>query len=405
MNMEKSMTNGIRLLLLLGLAGSLLLSGCTTMVYGVPKEQWQHMSPAEQQQVRAEYMERRRLTEERRLYEAKRRAHEAEIQAQQARDEPHPPPSEGRPITTPRPVMPSHVPPPSRQGQAFAGAPSVIHLTLKGGTVYTAGRHHPYRPITVELHQGQSKRLELLTTDERKPRKVVLFCSYDKGQLTLGNGKSHVHALQFNYERQWLKGQRYQRLAIGGGVGLQGGELLVRSGDMAGGPDSRRSTPAPVPASRSRSTTDIRNEQLRRREQAEPECRDARGRLIKPGQAGNCAEVAEPPSQDKRITVPAVAPMPPARQTDNANRGDAQGKPPHRPASPDENGGTGQNGESRNANRQDAAHTSPGRGDGQDEAKGKGKDKDPCQDDAGNKGKRADCDDEAPAGNARAKGQ
>lgn len=203
------MKNILRLLLLVGLSASVILSGCSARVYGVPKEEWQRMSPAEQHQARAAYQERMRLYEERRLYEAKQRAHEAELKAQKAREEA-----------------------PRQTRQQHAQTPAIIHFSLDQGTIYIAGRHHSFRPVSVELRDGESKHLQLVTTDERKSHHVQLVCSYEEGVLKLSNGKSRVHVQKFSYDKQWQHGRHYKNLTLSGGVGLRGGVMRVASGPL-----------------------------------------------------------------------------------------------------------------------------------------------------------------------------
>lgn len=212
------MKKALRLLLLVGLCGSLLLAGCTLRIYGMPKEEWQRLTPAEQRQVREAYMQRRRLAEERRLYEAKQRALQAELEAQRARE------AELQARRRARIAA-------SRQERVVA-SPEIIHFTLEGGTVYVAGRHRPFQPVTVALRAGESKPVRLQTIDGRKSYHVQLVCKYEGGTLWLSNGKSRVHVKQFAYDRQWHQGQRYRDLKLGGGIGLRGANLQVASGEI-----------------------------------------------------------------------------------------------------------------------------------------------------------------------------
>ena len=177
------------------------------------------MTPAEQQQVREAYMERRQLAEERRLYEAKQRALQAELEAQRAREAELQARQQAQIEALHRPTRPERV-----------VAPGIIHFTLEGGTVYVAGRHRPFQPVTVPLRSGESKTVLLQTTDGRKSYRVQFVCTYEGGTLSLSNGKSRVHAQQFAYDRQWYQGQRYLNLKLGGGVGLRGASLHVAIG-------------------------------------------------------------------------------------------------------------------------------------------------------------------------------
>lgn len=219
------MKKTLRLLFLVGLCGSLFLAGCSLRVYGVPKEEWQRMTPAEQQQVREAYMERRQLAEERRLYEAKQRALQAELEAQRAREAELQASRKAQIEASHRPTRPERV-----------VAPGIIHFTLEGGTVYVAGRHRPFQPVTVPLRSGESKTVLLQTTDGRKSYRVQFVCTYEGGTLSLSNGKSRVHAQQFAYDRQWHQGLRYRDLTLGGGVGLRGASLRVASGAIPAKP-------------------------------------------------------------------------------------------------------------------------------------------------------------------------
>jgi hypothetical protein len=386
---------GLRLLLLVGLSASLFLAGCTLRVYGVPKDEWQRMAPAEQQQAREAYQERRRVYEERRLYEAKQRAYEAELRAHQAREQA------------------SHQP----LRQERVSAPQMIHFMLEGGTVYVAGRHHPYQPVTVALRHGESKHLMLITADERKPHHVQLVCSYEEGILWLSNGKSRVHAKQFSYDRRWQMGQRYQNLELGGAVGLRGGVLRVGSGAISA-----------VPASRS--TADFRGEKSHGREKNETNCRDDRGRLVKPGQSGNCTTPTEAVQQGIHAPLPPATSSGNSRWMNNANGDDARVKPPHRfgnaigSAAASQAQGMMNNGGKNPAEMKGDPHPqesmSPHQKNPQHrdvssaEAKGKAKAKpqvgrggsEACSEDAaGKNGKRADCDDESVVGKANAKGK
>lgn len=391
------MKNILRLLLLVGLSSSLFLAGCTARVYGVPKEEWHRMTPAEQQQARKAYDERRRLYEERRLYEAKQRAYEAEQRARQAREE-----------TSHHPAPPVH-----------DRAPALIHFTLEGGTVYVAGRHRPFRPVTVALRQGESKRLVLDTTDERKPYHVQLVCSYDKGVLWLSNGKSRVQARQIAYDRGWHRGQQYQNLEVGGAAGLRGGILRVGIGAM--------------PAALSpRAYPDNRNEKPHGQEKKENNCRDDRGRTFRPGREDNCNSPDKAVKQDKRFPAPPAASSGNGTKTSKANGDDAkaEAKAPHRVSNVMDaaaaqaqrkmnNGGNNQSEkkgdprgqESMPSREKNPPHkeTASAKAKGKDKEKqqsGKGKSGECIEDAAaGKKGESGNCEDESVVGKAVAKGK
>lgn len=310
------MKNVQRIILLLGLSCSVLLAGCTARIYGVPKDEWQHMPPAEQQQVRAAYLERQRLYEERRLYEAKQRAHEAELRAQQAREE----------------ESSRH---PSQQYRDTA--PDIIHFTLEGGTVYVAGRHRPFEPVTLELRRGESKRLTLQTTDDRRPYHVSLVCSYQDGRLWLSNGSSRVHARQIAYDRGWHAGQRYQDLELGGGVGMRGAVVWVANGAIPAVNDSRGpSRPQPTPSgSASRVIVDF-DDKLQQRGHSKSDCKEGRR------QAG-CDTVDSQTHPDKQS--PAVQASTPGHNA-QANRDNGNNQRGNTPGQ--ENRDNGHSGQDRN---------------------------------------------------------
>lgn len=74
----------MRFLILVLVLTVVVLSGCTPMVFGVPKEEWDRLSEHERQLVIQSYNERQRLRQEQRLHEARRDAYEAERKALEA---------------------------------------------------------------------------------------------------------------------------------------------------------------------------------------------------------------------------------------------------------------------------------------------------------------------------------
>lgn len=178
----------------------MLLTACTSYIYGVPQETWDRMSQQERVEARREFERqeaaRQRAAEEQARREAILRERERVRKAEEER------------LRRER-IEAIH------RGEGAYG--ELIRVRLQGGRMKIGDRHHRYQPITFTLADGESREIGIA---DRKGRETDLVATYAGGSLVLDG-------IRFPYERSWGGGTLYTDTGTSGPLQLKGVDVFV----------------------------------------------------------------------------------------------------------------------------------------------------------------------------------
>jgi len=182
------------------LAGSVLLSACTSYMYGVPQETWDRMSEPERIEAMGVYEReqhaRRLAAEERARQQAVERERERVRQAEAER------------VRRER-IEAIH------RGEGAYG--ELLRVRLQGGRIKVGDQHRRYEPITFTIADGET--LDIGVAD-RKGREAALPVTYSGGALSF-------EGLRFPYERGWGRGKLYADTGTSGALQLRGVDVFI----------------------------------------------------------------------------------------------------------------------------------------------------------------------------------
>ncbi|MBF0383785.1 MAG: hypothetical protein HQL69_22440 [Magnetococcales bacterium] len=173
----------------------LLLSACTTRIYGVSEEVWSQLNDTQKQTTIQGYNEQKKLDKERRLVREKRKAEEAERQRIEA---------EIIADLTRRRVK-----------DIYAGKSGVfgdlIRVSIHSGSMRFSGKHREIQPVSFKLADGEQKHI-IFRSDNGRTQKVRV--GYNDGTLRFGGGNNGKWAKRFAYEPSWRHGMKYTNVTL-----------------------------------------------------------------------------------------------------------------------------------------------------------------------------------------------
>jgi hypothetical protein len=178
------------------------ISACTHMIYGVPEEQWNQMSPAQRQAAIEGYNERTRIQEQRRLAESRRAAERAkqdriraEREAQRERE---------------------------RIAAIYAGRAGrtgdLLQVSIKGGRIKFGNKHREYLPVSFRIANGDRKPVTFRNRDKHGHQNVTVWVEYRDGNFIFDASpakRDYRYARKIAYRPAWRRGMTYVPLSLG----------------------------------------------------------------------------------------------------------------------------------------------------------------------------------------------
>lgn len=170
----------------------LLLMACAARIYGLPKDAWQAMSPAERQLHMQQQQELALAREARAKAQAEARAEQAaleRVQAEQALRE------QVTPTPTPAPTEP---------------VPMVnsLRVTLEGGQISHQGAMTSYVPISFIIAENETREVELSLRQSLESRARMRFRFQDQALwVDLASYAGSGYRLQ--QQSDWVSGRGY----------------------------------------------------------------------------------------------------------------------------------------------------------------------------------------------------
>jgi hypothetical protein len=179
-----------------------IISTCTPLIYGVPEEQWNQMSPAQRQATIEGYNERARIQAERRLAESRRAAERArqsriraELEAERERE---------------------------RIAAIYAGRAGVtgdlLQVSISGGRMRFGSKHREYLPVSFRIANGDRKPITFRNRDMHGHYSVTVWVEYHNGNFIFDGGTvkgDYRYAKKIIYKPAWRRCTTYARLSLG----------------------------------------------------------------------------------------------------------------------------------------------------------------------------------------------
>jgi len=178
----------------------LVLTACTSYMYGVPRETWDQMSESERIQAMGVYERQqqanRQAAAERARQQAIERERERVRQAEAAR-------------ARQERIEAIH------RGEGAYG--ELLRVRLQGGRIKVGDQHHRYEPITLTIADGETREINVV---DHKGRAVPLVIAYGGGNLSFDG-------IRFPYDRSWGKGHLYPDTGTSGPLQLRGVDVFI----------------------------------------------------------------------------------------------------------------------------------------------------------------------------------
>jgi hypothetical protein len=179
-----------------------MICACTHMIYGVPEEQWNQMTPAQRQTAIEGYNERARIQEQRRLAESRRAAERAEqdriraeLEAQHERE---------------------------RISAIYAGRAGrtgdLLQVSIRGGRIKFGNKHREYRPVSFRIATGDRKPVIFRNRENQGHQSVTVWVEYRDGNFIFDAGPSrrdYRYARKITYKPVWRRGITFSPLSLG----------------------------------------------------------------------------------------------------------------------------------------------------------------------------------------------
>jgi hypothetical protein len=208
MSRKPTTTGTISLLLLCAL---FLLQACTPSRYGVPEEEWNRLTPRQQEETMRAYNEQERQREMERLRQEELRQRE---EAARAAEE------QRREREQQRRIERIH------RGEAGQYG-DLVRVTIRDAGIVAGGKELELEPISFTIASGELKTIGVELSGRKKKQHRDLRVYYQDGTLFIdGDGKGQKRATRLVYEQSWKRGASYD-ISTGGAAKLSKARVLV----------------------------------------------------------------------------------------------------------------------------------------------------------------------------------
>jgi HSP20 family molecular chaperone IbpA len=189
---------GLTGLLLLG--ALCLLQACTPYRYGMPEDEWNRLSPHQQQETMRAYTEQERLREMERVRQQELRARE---EAARAAEEQH------RMREQQRRIERIH------RGEAGQYG-DLVRVTIRDAGIVAGGKELELEPVTFTIASGETTTIGVELAGRKKKEHRDLRVHYQDGTLYIdGDEQGQKRATRLVYEQSWKRGASYDITTVG----------------------------------------------------------------------------------------------------------------------------------------------------------------------------------------------
>lgn len=186
------------------------LQACTPHRYGLPEDEWNRLTPRQQQETMRAYDEQERLREMERARQEEFRARE---EAARAAEE------QRRMMEQQRRIERIH------RGEAGQYG-DLVRVTIRDAGIVAGGKELELEPVSFTIASGESKTISVeLSGRKKKHRDLRVY--YQDGTLFIdGDDKGQKRAARLVYEQSWKRGASYD-ITTGGTAKLKKARVLV----------------------------------------------------------------------------------------------------------------------------------------------------------------------------------
>ncbi|MHB1398418.1 MAG: hypothetical protein ACYDAI_11695 [Trichloromonadaceae bacterium] len=190
----------------------LMVSGCSSHIYGVPEKAWQTLTSEQKTETIRGYNERQLLEQKARVHREEQRAAQARVDAELELDR-------------------------ARRQAEQVGAiyrneagqyGDLIRVSVSGGTMAIGGKPRIFQGMSFKIADGESKEITVWSDERKNPRQGVLLVSYLDGVLLVDDSpRRNRHAARIIYDPAWKSGRTYLQVHSSGPMQLQGVQVAI----------------------------------------------------------------------------------------------------------------------------------------------------------------------------------
>jgi len=185
----------MHLISFLSLLFILILTSCTSRIYGVPEDQWATLSTQEREIAMQQHHELEVLREQRRREQAIINAEQAEQKrlSMEVRQD--------------------------RAMEIYNGMHGIqgdlLRVTIRSGEIYMYGKYRTYIPVSLKIAEGERKMVTFHQSGKHQNQTEVVV-DYYNGLLTFdySEGRYSDYSYPIAYEPSWRRGKRYQNINL-----------------------------------------------------------------------------------------------------------------------------------------------------------------------------------------------
>lgn len=190
----------------------LVLTGCSSHIYGVPEETWQQLTPEQKTETIRGYNERQLLEKQAQVYREEQRAAQARVDAELALERARRQAERVEAIYR------------NEAGQVG----DLIRVSVSGGTMQLGGRPRAFQGLAFKIADGESKEIPVWSDERKNPRQGNLQVSYLDGVLLIdASPRQNWEAARLIYDPAWKAGRTYLQVHSSGPMGLQGVQVAI----------------------------------------------------------------------------------------------------------------------------------------------------------------------------------
>lgn len=190
----------------------LVVTGCSSHIYGVPENAWQALTPEQKTETIRGYNERQLLEQQARVYREEQRAAQARVEAELALDRARRQAEQVEAIYR------------NEAGQ-FG---DLIRVSVSGGTMYIGGKPRIFQGMSFKIADGESKEVSVWSDERKNPRQGVLLVNYLDGVLLVDDSpRQNRNAARIIYDPAWKAGRTYLQVHSSGPMQLQGVQVAI----------------------------------------------------------------------------------------------------------------------------------------------------------------------------------
>lgn len=190
----------------------LLLSACTTYIYGVPEAHWNALTQEQKNETLRGFNERQLLEKQAQVYREEQRAVQARVDAE---------------LTLERARRQAEQVEAIYHNEAGQFG-DLIRVSINDGSMVIGGKPRPFQGLSFKIAEGETKELTVWAHEQRQSRQGTLLATYQDGVLQLdGNPRQTRDAARFVYDPAWKAGRTYLQVHSGGPMQLQGVQVAI----------------------------------------------------------------------------------------------------------------------------------------------------------------------------------